>query len=469
MRRTTVPERAPRGRVLVVDDDDATRHLLVALLNAHDFRADSVASGAAALEALARESYDLALLDVNLPDANGVDVLVAGHGAAPQTEFIMITAMGTIDTAVDAMRRGAHDYLRKPLRTEELLFSIDRALADVGVNREMARLRRTAADGVRQRMVGRSPAMEQLWDRIERVAPTRATVLITGETGTGKELVARAIHELSPRAHGQFVAVNCSALPETLLESELFGHVKGSYTGAIGERRGLFETSSRGTLFLDEVATLAAGIQVKLLRVVQERVIQRIGTSAPVSIDLRLVAATNVDLATEVARGAFREDLYYRFNVFPIRVPPLRERIDDIPVLARHFLLRAAALNGITPPELPPATIAALTAHSWPGNVRQLENVIERAVILSDGGPIGFEPDTVPVTRFAAATADNGLAPRPLTPRTPSLADAERARVLDALQQVNGHHGRAAELLGVDRRTVDRKLRRYEAEAGNER
>ena len=285
-----------RGRVLIVDDDDTTRTLLLALLRAHDYDAEGVASGEAALALFARTEFDVALLDVNLPDRSGVEVLVAAQTMAPSTEFIMITAFAAIETAVEAMKRGASDYLRKPLRTDELLHVVARALANVATRREVARLKRRSAEGMRERIVGRSPVMEQLWDRIEKVAPTRATVLITGETGTGKELVARAVHELSPRAHESFVATNCSSLPETLLESELFGHVKGSFTGAVNARRGLFEEASGGTLFMDELSTLSAGIQIKLLRVVQERVIQRVGSNTPIPVDLRLLAATNVDL-----------------------------------------------------------------------------------------------------------------------------------------------------------------------------
>jgi DNA-binding NtrC family response regulator len=413
---------------------------------------EGVSTGEAGLELLSRAEFDLVLLDVNLPGRSGIEVLEAAQPMAPSTEFIMITAFASIDTAVDAMKRGACDYLRKPLRTDELLRVIARALANVAAHREVARLKRRVPEGLRQRMVGRSPVMEQLWDRIEKVAPTRATVLITGETGTGKELVARAIHELSPRAREPFVASNCSALPETLLESELFGHVKGSFTGATNGRRGLFEEASGGTLFMDEVSTLTSGIQVKLLRVVQERVIQRVGSNTQTPVDLRLLAATNIDLRGEVERGAFRADLFYRLNVFALRVPPLRERSDDIPLLAQHFLQRTVSQYGVAVPTLPASTLRAMVEYDWPGNVRQLENYVEAAVIANQGGIIEFEPP---------------VAPEAVTTRAPSgggLAELERERIMQALAETGGHHGRAAALLGIDRRTVERKLRRYALE-----
>ena len=448
---TTTTDRA-RGRLLVVDDDDSTRTLLLALLRAHGYEVEGERSGEAGLERLQRAEFDLVLLDVNLPGRSGLEVLEAAQPMAPATEFIMITAFASIDTAVDAMKRGACDYLRKPLRTDELLRVIARALADVAARREVARLKRRVPEGLRQRMVGRSAVMEQLWDRIEKVAPTRATVLITGETGTGKELVARAIHELSPRSREPFVASNCSALPETLLESELFGHVKGSFTGATNGRRGLFEEASGGTLFMDEVSTLTSGIQVKLLRVVQERVIQRVGSNTPTPVDLRLLAATNVDLRDEVERGTFRADLFYRLNVFALRVPPLREREDDIQLLAQHFLERTALQYGVAPPALPASTLRAMARYDWPGNVRQLENYMEAAVIANQGGSIDFDPPLAPSATVRASSAGG-------------LADLERERIMQALVETGGHHGRAAALLGIDRRTVERKLRRYAQES----
>jgi DNA-binding NtrC family response regulator len=446
---------ASRGCVLVVDDDDATRTLLLALLRAHGYQVEDAASGERALERLAAAEFDLVLLDINLPGMNGLEVLTAAETTAPLTEFIMITAFDSVDMAVSALKRGAYDFLRKPLQTEQLLVAVQRAVASVMARRDLARLKRNAAEGIRQRMLGTSPAMEQLWDRIEKVAPTRATVLITGETGVGKELVARAIHELSPRVREPFVATNGSSLPETLLESELFGHVKGSFTGALSDRRGLFEEANKGTLFLDELSTISAGVQVKLLRVVQERVIQRVGSNTPIPVDLRLLAATNVDLARVVEDGAFREDLYYRLNVFPIHVPPLRDRLEDLPLLVRHFVHRAAAESGIEPPAVSRSTLRAMGQYHWPGNVRQLENYVESAVIAQSDGEIGFTPPETPrLPRAAGSPGDVSL----------GLDDLERERVFEALARTGGHRARAARLLGIDRRTIYRKLKQYRTE-----
>jgi len=449
----------PRDPILVVEDDEGTRLLLAALLDAHGYDVLAVDSGEAALAQLERQAFDVALLDVNLPGIDGVEVLTAAQARAPAMRVIMVTAFASIDTAVTAMKRGACDYLRKPLRTEELLAAVERAVAG-------ARARRGAAEdgagaaGARARLVGRSAAMAQLWDRIEKVAPTPTTVLITGETGTGKELVAQAIHALSPRAREPFVASNCSSLAETLLESELFGHVKGSFTGAVTARRGVFEDAHRGTLFLDEVSTLTPAVQVKLLRVVQERVIQRVGSNTLIPVDLRLVAATNVELRDAVQRGSFREDLFYRLNVFALRVPPLRERREDIPVLVEHFLARTAARLGIRPPGLAAVTLAAMTAYEWPGNVRQLENYVESAVIAQSRGQLVFDP-----ALLAATACGHDDAARPPTDGPPDgLAHLKRERVLEALAQSGGRRGRAAELLGVSRRTIYRMLKQYEAD-----
>jgi DNA-binding NtrC family response regulator len=305
--------------------------------------------------------------------------------------------------------------------------------------------------------------MERLFDLVQRVAPTRATVLISGETGTGKELVARAIHDLSDRARKPFVAINCSALPETLLESELFGHMRGSFTGATANRRGLFEEAAGGTLFLDEISTIPPSTQVKLLRVLQDRKIQRIGGTQPIAVDFRLMAATNIDLGEEVRAHRFREDLYYRLNVFPVRVPPLRERTHDIPLLANHFRNRVALENGVTAPEIPPAAIERMMAYSWPGNVRELENFIERAIIMHAGArTMPFEPPTE-----NGHGSEHGLLGEARTELW-SLERLEREYILEVLRQTGGHRGRTADILGIDRRTLYRKLKQYVGEAGEE-
>jgi two-component system response regulator PilR (NtrC family) len=365
----------PKARVLIVEDEEILRDLLKSVLTEEGYLADTVETGELALKALDKELYDLVLLDLNLPGMYGLNVLSAAPALQTDAQFIVMTAFGSVDTAVEAMKLGAFDYVNKPFRTEELLLTLERARRETELRREVAALRRRAGEGLRARIVGRSPAMERLFDLVERVAPTRATVLVVGETGTGKELVARAVHDLSDRARKPFVAINCSALPETLLESELFGHTKGSFTGAIANKRGLFEEANGGTLFLDEISTITPAIQVKLLRVLQDRKIQRVGGGLPLTVDFRLIAATNVDLGEEVRTGRFREDLYYRLNVFPLTVPPLRERNGDLPILANYFRMKFAQENGVEPPMITPETMTRLTNYPWPGNVRELENL----------------------------------------------------------------------------------------------
>jgi two-component system, NtrC family, response regulator HydG len=447
---------AARGRVLIVEDEEIVRQLLTGLLREEGYDVDAVSTGEEALKALDRELYDLVLLDLNLPGMHGMNVLGAAPALQTDAQFIVMTAFGSVDNAVEAMKLGAFDYLNKPFRTEELLLTLERALHQTALRREVAQLRRNAADGVRARIVGRSPAMERMFDLVERVAPTRATVLITGETGTGKELVARAIHELSDRARKPFVPINCSALPETLLESELFGHTKGSFTGAIANKRGLFEEAAGGTLFLDEISAIPPSIQVKLLRVLQERKLHRIGGSQPVPVDFRLLAATNLDLGEEVRAGRFREDLFYRLNVFPVRVPSLRERQGDIPLLANYFRLRFAQENGVEAPEISPDTMKRLMEYAWPGNVRELENYIERAVIMYSGARgMPFEAPASEIDRSEQGLVDTARRERW------SMDRLEKEYILDVLQQTGGHRGHAAEILGIDRRTLYRKLKQY--------
>ena len=449
-----------KRRVLVVEDDDVVRQLLLQILTEAGYEAVGSPTGEAALAELDRQSFDAALLDLNLPGIQGMDVLRVGPTLQTDTPFIVMTAFGSVDTAVEAMKNGAFDYVSKPFRTDELLLVLQRALEETALRREVAELRRRVREGAGGiQMVGRSPQIERVRDLIARVAPSRATVLISGDTGTGKELVARLAHALSPRADRPFVGINCAAIPETLLEAELFGHMKGSFTGAIANKRGLLEEASGGTLFLDEIGAVTPNIQVKLLRALQERTIMRVGGREPVAVDVRLVAATNLDLAEEVRAGNFREDLYYRLSVFPIRVPSLRERRDDIPLLAAHFLRRAASEYGVEPPAIPPVTMRRLMEYDWPGNVRELENFIERAVIMHAGAKtISFDPDDTlhrrkehDLVRLARAERWN-------------LERLEREYILAVLEEVGGHQGHAAEILGIDRRTLYRKLKQYSGE-----
>ena len=450
--------------LLVVEDDEEPRRLLTRLLQEHDFSTTGVADGASAERALEERTFDVVLLDLELPDVHGLELLDRGAASHPATQFIIVTGHADVNSAVTAMRRGAFDYVTKPVQTEELLLTIQRALDDVALREEVARLRSRAADGAFGEIVGRSAPMKRMLERIERVAPTRASVLITGETGTGKELVARAVHELSPRAGKKFVPVVCSALSKSLLESELFGHREGSFTGASGDRTGMIETADGGTLFLDEVATIPLSTQVTLLRVLEERSVTPVGASEEIPVDFRLVAATNREPGRLVEAGEFREDLYYRLNVFPIRVPPLRERPDDIPRLVRSFRLAFARRNDVDPPAFSDEALEQMAAYDWPGNVRQLENYVTRALIEhSDRDEVPFEePESLGGPGVSSPS-------RVLLERARdlewSLDRLEREFIFLVLEDTGGHKSEAAERLGIDRRTLYRKMSQYR-EAG---
>jgi DNA-binding NtrC family response regulator len=452
------PEPSVRSRVLVVDDDAGVRGALSTLLARQNYQVEAVASGEEALEALTRDVFDVVLLDLDLPRMGGLDVLAVAPSLQADAQFIVLTGLSSVSSAVEAIKLGAFDYIPKPPNVTELQLVMERALADRDRRRELARLRLRVREGGGPALIGESAPMRRLRSELARVAPTRATVLVNGETGTGKELVAQVIHALSDRAGKPFVAVNCSALPEGLVESELFGHLRGSFTGAVASRRGLFEEAADGTLFLDEVGTLPLGIQVKLLRVLQERQVQRVGGGQPVPAAFRLVAATNVDLAAEVAAGRFREDLYFRLNVVPIRVPPLRNRADDILLLAGHFRSRYAEEFGIDPPDFSPALIRLLLRYQWPGNVRELENFIQRAVIMHSGAR------AIPAIRIddpGAAGPESDVIDRAAEQRW-DLRRVEREFILLVLEREQGHLGRTSEALGIDRRTLYRKLKDYE-------
>jgi len=463
-RRRSEPDAAvgiPAPRILLVEDEEVVRELLARTLDEEGFEVTAVGSGEEALRRLENSVYDLVLLDLNLPGMHGLNVLSAAPATQTDAQFIVMTAFGTVDTAVEAMKLGAFDYVNKPFRTEELLLTLRRALEEVELRREVAHLRTRVSSDIRSRIIGKTAAMARVFDLIERVAPTRANVLVEGETGTGKELVARAIHDVSGRARRPFVPVNCSALAETLLESELFGHQRGAFTGAVQAKRGLFEAAKGGTLFLDEVSSLSPSTQVKLLRVLQERTVTPVGGTEPVPVDFRLVAATNENLGERVREGSFREDLFYRLNVFPIHVPPLRERKEDIPLLAHAFRLRFAEENGVTAPPLLGETLQRMMVHDWPGNVRELENVIERSLILHSGArSLPFDP--------APGTLAGGKGARDLIGKGArerwSLERLEREYILDVLDEEGWHQARAAGILGINRRTLYRKLRRYREE-----
>lgn len=450
------------GKILVVEDDEVLCKLLDKTLAENGYGVEAVETGEDALRALDRDVYDLVLLDLNLPGMDGMQVLQLGPARQPDAQFIIMTAFGTVDTAVEAMKQGAFDYINKPFNTDELLLTLRRAREEQSLRREVARLRQKVQDEQSQvQIVGKSAPMQRLFDLIARVAPSRATVLITGETGTGKELVARAIHEASDRATMPFMALNCAAIPENLLESELFGHVRGAFTGAIANKKGLIEEASGGTLFLDEISTMSLELQAKLLRVLQERVIMRVGGRQLIPVNIRLLTATNIDLAKAVRDKAFREDLYYRLSVFPIHVPPLRERKEDIPLLANFFLRKYSEQYSCEPPSLPASTLSRLMAYEWPGNVRELENFVERAVVLQAGGgsgTIAFEPPTAPSGAgqpdILGHALDHGW----------TLTQLEKEYILRTLERVRWRKTEAAQRLGIDRRTLYRKLKEYSTE-----
>jgi len=374
-------------RILIVEDKDSLRLVLKKTLEAEGFGVDEAPDGRAALEKIGRERFAMVLSDLRLPRADGHEVLKAAVRADPEMPVILMTAYGTIKDAVSAMREGAYDYLEKPVDNDHLLALVRRALEHRSLLRENLLLKeRFSRELEFPEIVGDSPALQSALDQVRRVAPTDATVLLEGESGSGKELFARAVHHLSGRKKQSFLAINCAAIPEGLLESELFGHEKGAFTGAVVAKRGKFEIADKGTLFLDEIGDLSQPLQGKVLRVIEQRQFERVGGTATKAVDIRLVAATNHDLKALVASGAFRQDLYFRLSVFPIAVPPLRDRREDIPALAEHFVRKfAAEQKRHGPVSIDPAALRALVDHSWPGNVRELENTIERALILGEG------------------------------------------------------------------------------------
>jgi DNA-binding NtrC family response regulator len=453
--RNGVAAAAHRGVVLVADGDRVAASRLAERLREAGHDALVADDGQRALDLLHTRDIDLVLLDVDVPKVSALSVLAALPSVRTDAEVILMTNGGTVESAVEAMRLGARDYLHKPVASDELLEIVDRELTDLSVRRDLQEARKAAADRHLSSIVGRTPAMQRLFRLIERVAPTRASVLITGETGTGKELVARALHDLSARAEKPFIAVNCSAIPSTLLEAELFGHVRGSFTGAVQSRKGLMEEAEGGTLFLDEISTLSADVQVKLLRVLEDRRVQRVGSNAPVAVDFRLVAATNTDLAGLVSAGRFREDLFFRLDVFPIAVPPLRERRDDIPLLAAHFMTRFGQEHGIDAPRLSPSTLSRMMAYDWPGNVRELENFMERSVIMYPGSN-GFPFDLPRGGSNDGATALGRAVEGEWT-----MERLEREYLLAMLDRHGWQQAEVAEILGINRRTIYRKLKQY--------
>lgn len=450
-----------RARLLVVDDEPAHRESLRRIFERAGYEVLTAEDGESALRLLQKEPVNVVLTDLVMPRMDGQALLKAAKAAQPEAEVVLMTAYGTVENAVAAMREGAYDFITKPVRRGEVLATLERCLekqALVVENRSLkAELR--AARGP-EGLIGNSPAMRELLSTVRQVAPTNATVLLQGESGTGKELCARALHQLSPRASGPFVAVNCAALPETILEAELFGAEKGAFTGATERRVGRFERAHRGTLLLDEVGDIPLGMQVKLLRVLQEGEIERLGGTEPIPVDVRVVAATHKDLAELVAQGRFREDLFYRLDVIRISLPPLREREGDIPVLAMHFLKRFSDKHQKRVVSIEQRALEALSSWHFPGNVRELENAIERAVVLSSGEALRLEDLPEPIRAAAGRAGASGdvITFRVGTP----LEKLERAAIDATLRYTGGDKQLTAKLLGVSLRTLYRRLEERE-------
>jgi two-component system NtrC family response regulator len=447
-------------RILVVDDEPAQRELIAGFLAKRGFDARLAAGGEEALARFRREPVELILTDQKMPGLSGLELLQAARAINPEVAVIVMTAYGTIETAVEAVKRGASDYLTKPLNLDELLHRIgqvrDRCLL-VAENRELREAldERHRVEGI----IGESGRMQETLSLVRRVAASDATVLIRGESGTGKELIAKAIHHASARAAGPLVRVNCAALPEGLLESELFGHEKGAFTGAVAARQGRFEAAQRGSLFLDEIGDLPLHLQVKLLRALQEREIERVGSSRSIAVDVRLLAATHRDLEALVAAGKFREDLYYRIDVVTITVPPLRERREDIPLLLDHFVERFARANGRKMRGLTTEARDALLRYDYPGNVRELENLVERAVVLTRDDVIGLDDLPLTVRDVEKSGPDGRTLPA-------AVEGLERRMIQEALLRAGGTQTRAAESLGISERVLRYKLRKYGLDGG---
>ncbi len=453
-------------KLLVVDDDAAMRQMLASLFRERGYPVEEAASADEALERTRETEFDAVLSDIKMPGKTGIEMVGELRRIRPATPVVLMTAFGSIDSAVEAMRAGAFDYITKPFEPEAVLLTVERALERRALEEENRRLRRavdqTASLGD---LIGESSAMREIFALIKKVAHGRSNVLITGESGTGKEVVARTIHYHGARAEKPFIPINCTAIPEGLLESELFGHMRGAFTGAHASKRGLFEKANTGTLFLDEIGDMGLPLQGKLLRVLQDREIRPVGGTQPARVDVRIITATNKDLEREMAAGAFREDLYYRLNVIPIQIPPLRDRPDDVPALVEAFMRRHAEGRRRT---ISPAALKALRARQWKGNARELENVIERALVLSDVAELGV--DDLPFygdEERSAADSGQGLL-RSARGQRLSLREIENLYIGQILELTGGNKVQAAKILGIDRKTLYRRAERRGPDESND-
>jgi two-component system response regulator PilR (NtrC family) len=455
-------------KILVVDDEETVRQMLLRVLCSRGYQVDAANDGLKAKELLAQGIYDLVITDLKMIGISGMDLLKFIKETSPPTDVMMMTGFATVEIAVEAMKEGACDFITKPFTSDELLLRVKNVLEKKQLERKIELLESEfEREYALENIVGRSKELQRILDTVRRVAPSESTVLITGETGTGKELIAKAIHNLSRRAHKPFVSVNCAAFPEHLLESELFGHVKGAFTGATANRKGLIEEATGGTFFLDEVGTMPVNVQAKLLRVLEDKTIRRLGENKTIQVDARLVTATNQDLDAAIAAREFREDLYYRLNVVSIHVPPLRARRSDIPLLAEHFLRKYCEredkqIQGITS-----EAMRLLLAYSWPGNVRELKHMIEQAVAMSTGSLI--TPEMLPPHARSATEAPakpegpvaRAMAVSPEKGRVKALDERERELILEAIEQNQGNLEKAAKDLGISRVTLWRRMKKY--------
>jgi DNA-binding NtrC family response regulator len=440
-----------KGKILIIDDEEVVRESLTQWFEAEGYQVKPAASGKEALEALTQAEYDLALLDIKMPGMDGMETQVRLHEAESDLIIIIMTGYASVETAVQALKRGAYDYITKPVDPDELSHLVGKALEHRQTKREVTRLRESLREIFpRTDLIGRSDAMKRVTEFVEMVAPTDATVLITGESGTGKEVVARAIHAAGRRRHMPLVTIHCGALTDTLLESELFGHERGAFTGAQYRKKGKFEVADGGTVFLDEIADISLRMQTDLLRVLQEKEVVRVGGNQPIKVDFRCIAATNKHLMTLVKAGTFRPDLYYRLNVLTVDLPPLRDRREDIPLLVDHFVHKICeSTNRAEVPRVSAETMEMLTRYDWPGNVRELENAVERALVISRGSELKAADFSFQLT---AATS---------TCSARSLDVEERAHVERILKECEGNHSKAARVLDIDRTTLYNKLKRY--------
>ena len=454
---------AMAGSVLIIDDEAEIRESLQTLLEMEGYDVETAANGQQGLQRIGQRTFDLILLDLALPDRNGLDILADLHVQDPGLSVIMITAYGTVENAVKAMQSGAANFVQKPWDNEKLLADVRAAIARHRAEEENVQLKRALKQRYNfEHIIGKSEPMLKIFDLVAQVAPSRSTVLLQGESGTGKELIAKAIHLHSPRKDRPFVPVNTGSMPPDLLESTLFGHVKGAFTSAIASKKGLFEVADKGTLFLDEIGTMTMDTQSKILRVLQDRKFMHLGGIHELQVDVRIIAATNVDLRQQVRDGKFREDLFYRLNVISIDLPPLRQRKEDIPLLVEHFLRKYSQENERESRRITPEALRPLVAYSWPGNVRELENVIERAVVLSSGVDIGS--DLLPDQMVGRGTTIPVMDHRPDASLFDILEDCERRIITDMLEKCNWNQTEAAERFRVPLSTLNQKIKRLSVE-----